>query len=243
MRSLIMLIFTQIIVSTSIVFAADQDQCFELNSSKEKWIEALIKENWAEELISYLKEEDEDEIWYYIQVSEAFFETEEEVMEYAQFQSMSLESEFVDWLDEKISYLDEELAVKFIRTDERSDSDFIIAVHDGSNPDNYANLQMAGYVSETADGEEYVLVMNWNLDDDLFLTTFYHELGHVLGLEHPFDFDDDDCIGSTEEYGDETAHLGLTLMAYQDPPDDWLYPDFYTENDLSALKRIFEFLE
>ena len=59
MRSLIMLIFTQIIVSTSIVSAADQDQCFELNSSKEKWIEALIKKNWAEELISYLKEEDD----------------------------------------------------------------------------------------------------------------------------------------------------------------------------------------
>ncbi|MDA9991104.1 hypothetical protein N9E48_09910 [Paracoccaceae bacterium] len=243
MRTSIILIFTQIIISSSMLSASDQDECFDLNSSVEKWIEALIEEDWAEDWISYLKEEDEDEIWYFIQTTEAFFETEEEVMEYAQFQSMSLESDFVEWLDEKISALDKELAVDFVRTDERSDSDFIIAVHDGTNPDNYVNLTMTGYVSETADGEEYVLVMNWNLDDDSFLTTFYHELGHVLGLEHPFASDDDDCIGSTEEYGDETAHKGLTLMAYQDPPDDWPYPDFYTENDLLALKRIFEFLE
>ena len=73
----------------------------------------------------------------------------------------------------------------------------------------------------------------------LSIPVFLHELGHILGLNHPFDNSDGDCIGSTEEFGNKTAHTGLTVMAYEDPPKGWEYLQFYSKVDILALQSIF----
>ena len=61
---------------------------------------------------------------------------------------------------------------------------------------------------------------------------YLHEVGHTLGLEHPFDFSDGDGFGSAN------PSLGAfpedTVMAYRSPRDG-AWPDFYSLNDLEAL--------
>ena len=63
---------------------------------------------------------------------------------------------------------------------------------------------------------------------------FLHEMGHVLGLEHPFDGDDGDCLFTTAKFSSKSAHLGQTLMAYREPPFGNI-PSFYTPLDVRAL--------
>ena len=66
-------------------------------------------------------------------------------------------------------------------------------------------------------------------DNAYFKFAYVHELGHVLGLEHPFDGSDGDIGG--ERFGDPDA--SVTAMSYTRPPGGW--PDFYTAHDLAAL--------
>ena len=112
--------------------------------------------------------------------------------------------------------------------DVRSIADFTIILYDDDDNDLY------GFASETVDGEECVLALNGASDIDALL--FLHELGNILALEHPFDDSDGDCIGSAEEYGDETAHIGQTLMAYETSGQ---VPTFYTDYDILALQAIY----
>lgn len=66
-------------------------------------------------------------------------------------------------------------------------------------------------------------------NDEYFRFAFVHELGHVLGLEHPFDGSDGDIGG--ERFGDPDANV--TVMSYTKPAEGW--PDFYAPADLAAL--------
>ena len=60
-----------------------------------------------------------------------------------------------------------------------------------------------------------------------------HEIGHALGLEHPFDADDDDVYA--EEF--ETS-IDETKMAYGDSYNKWTYTTWYTDLDQQALVRL-----
>jgi hypothetical protein len=59
-----------------------------------------------------------------------------------------------------------------------------------------------------------------------------HEIGHVLGLEHPFDAGDGDVFESARYQ--ESAYPEETVMAYRRPLfGGW--PEWYSNNDLDAL--------
>ena len=60
-----------------------------------------------------------------------------------------------------------------------------------------------------------------------------HEIGHALGLEHPFDADDDDVYADVF-----TTSIDETKMAYGDSYNTWTYTTWYTDLDQQALVRL-----
>lgn len=62
-----------------------------------------------------------------------------------------------------------------------------------------------------------------------------HELGHTLGLEHPFDDFDSDVFVS--DLPSLSAFPEETIMAYRDPLGD-RWPTVFSSSDLAALKQI-----
>ncbi len=64
-----------------------------------------------------------------------------------------------------------------------------------------------------------------------------HELGHALGLEHPFDDDDGDVYLSANWQASATPEQ--TVMSYRTPSGgNSAWPTWYSANDLAALKTI-----
>jgi serralysin len=59
-----------------------------------------------------------------------------------------------------------------------------------------------------------------------------HELGHTLGLEHPFEDLDGDYFRSTDP--SDSAFPSETVMAYRHP-EPYQWPQWYANNDLEAL--------
>ncbi|MDP7644477.1 MAG: hypothetical protein QGG60_07215 [Anaerolineales bacterium] len=205
------------------------DECYDLNASSERWVESLIQPDWSEEWLEEMG--DENFLYYYIEQKEANYELKEEESgtEYIELDAIPFNREDVSQFNALIQKLNNEIAIDLVQEDVRSEADFIIISYDDADQGLY------GFGSETEDGEEYVLALdkatNWGPLE------FLHELGHILALEHPFDDDDGDCIGSTEEFGDETAHTGQTLMAYEDTSGK--APTFYTDYDILALQTIY----
>ena len=69
-------------------------------------------------------------------------------------------------------------------------------------------------------------------DSDYLRFAIVHEIGHALGLEHPFDASDADVTGAV--YGDPDA--SITVMSYTRPSGGW--PVWYQPADLTALVSV-----
>ncbi len=79
-------------------------------------------------------------------------------------------------------------------------------------------------------GYNHISVNDFSEESWAFISS--HEIGHALGLEHPFEGEDGDVYGDTY-----TATSDQTVMAYG-YPSNGIYPDFYTSVDISALQQI-----
>jgi hypothetical protein len=140
--------------------------------------------------------------------------------------------EEIDKANELISRLNTYVDLKLSEVTSRREADLvIIGVCEDSN--------ITGLVADNEFGDQYYLLLNGcngvlEVEGEPVLL-FLHELGHAMGLEHPFDDTDGDCLHSDEPWSENSTDASVTVMAYKSAAKP---VGFFTELDLATLQSI-----
>ena len=140
--------------------------------------------------------------------------------------------EEIDTANELISRLNTYVDLKLNEVASRREADLvIIGVCEDSN--------ITGLVADNEFGDQYYLLLNGcngvlEVEGEPVLL-FLHELGHAMGLEHPFDDSDGDCLHSDEPWSEKSTDASVTVMAYKSSKEP---VGFFTELDLATLQSI-----
>ena len=101
--------------------------------------------------------------------------------------------------------------------------------------DNTLGVIVPTVVSNKYAYEVFLNTPGFKNDQDYLRYAFIHELGHAIGLEHPFNSSDGDVFEDETSFS-ESAYPEETVMAYRQPLDG-LWPQYFTENDINALQK------
>ncbi len=151
--------------------------------------------------------------------------------------SLPIIDEDQEFIIKTISGLNQTLDIDFRLTANYEKSDIAIFFDSEINvgEDNVIGIAYENYNS--GEGRWEIILDTVAINDSNYLHyALIHELGHTLGLEHPFDDSDGDV------YNDITSPwLSLypeeTVMAYRFPRLG-IWPEEYTQNDLMALTSL-----
>lgn len=153
-------------------------------------------------------------------------------------QTQPITPDFETFIRNTIVQLDSQIGIsfRFIESADQADLAFYIDQEiDLGDGDLTLGIALSNHVS----GRDYweVMLNGPELVDrpDYFRYAALHEIGHVLGLEHPFDNSDGDYYISTDPY--LSAFPEDTLMAYRSPRGG-SWPERFTNNDIAALQAI-----
>ena len=83
--------------------------------------------------------------------------------------------------------------------------------------------------------EVFLNIPGFKNDQDYLRYAFIHELGHAIGLEHPFNSSDGDIFENNSS-PNLSAYPEETVMAYREPRDG-TWPQYFSENDINALQK------
>ena len=140
--------------------------------------------------------------------------------------------EEIDKANELIGELNSYIDLQLNEVPTRREADLVIigVCEDGNT---------TGMVADNEFGDQYYLLLNGCngvLDvEGKPVLLFLHELGHALGLEHPFDDSDRDCLHSDEPWGEKSTDDSVTVMAYKSSERP---VGFFTDLDLATLQSI-----
>ena len=190
----------------------------------------VLKSSWIDEDLAFL--DGRKEVGYAFERNTRRYRIYQEGAFLADVVSDPFYPEEIDKGNELISRLNNYIDLKLTEVSSRRDADLmIIGVCEDSNT--------TGLVADNEFGDQYYALLNGcngvlEVEGQPVLL-FLHELGHALGLEHPFDDSDGDCLYSNEPWSEESADASVTVMAYKSPKKP---VGFFTDLDLATLQSI-----
>ena len=146
--------------------------------------------------------------------------------------SLEIAPALQDWIRDLVERLDSILDLDFDFAVDRSSSNLDVYIDTEISVGSSGQVLGLAIPNSTRNRSWWELVINGPkiLADPAYLRfALAHELGHSLGLEHPFDASDGDSVGSV--FADPDA--SVTLMSYTRPSSGW--PEWYQPADLTAL--------
>ena len=195
----------------------------------EKSLEVL-RSSWADEDLAFL--DGRKEVGYFFENNILNYSIYQEGALLAVVRSDPFYQEEIDKANELVSRLNTYIDLKLNEVSSRRKADLVII---GVCEDD----DTTGMVADNEFGDQYYLLLNGCngvLDvEGQPVLLFLHELGHALGLEHPFDDSDGDCLYSDKPWSRESADASVTVMAYKSSKKP---VGFFTDLDLATLQFI-----
>lgn len=156
--------------------------------------------------------------------------------------ALPISREGQDYLTRFINNLNEKLNLNLQVVSDELSADIRIMNHSSSQEENTAGTNAKAWRYRGTQSEPSFVDFDYNdvsinisyggESTNNWKSTAIHELGHALGLEHPFDGDDGDQYGTTT-----STSVDQTLMAYGLPASG-IQPTTYTVLDIAALQSI-----
>jgi hypothetical protein len=154
-------------------------------------------------------------------------------------QTVAMDDNFYGFLSKAINQLDRELALDIRLVDDPSTADAKLYLDTQIDLGDLDGVVLGLAIpTSTPESDAWELLLNFPAFEGDLSYTYYaalHEIGHSLGLEHPFeDFDGDFFVSSDPEL---SAYPEESVMAYRLPLSD-RWPTQYSDSDIAALKAI-----
>ena len=190
----------------------------------------VLKSSWVDEDLAFLG--GRKEIGYFFEKYILNYNIYQEGTLLGVVRSDPFYQEEIDKANELVSRLNTYIDLKLNEVSSRRKADLVIigVCEDGNT---------TGMVADNEFGDQYYLLLNGCngvLDvEGQPVLLFLHELGHALGLEHPFDDSDGDCLYSDEPWSRKSADASVTVMAYKSTERP---VGFFTDLDLATLQSI-----
>ena len=140
-----------------------------------------------------------------------------------------------EWMRDQIRLLDSALGINFRFVSSSAESNLDIYYDEAISLSSDRTTLGIALANDNGRQNWWELMLNASAlagNPSGFRYTFLHELGHVLGLEHPFDNSDGDAEGQRFGQPDTAA----TILSYTRPPEGW--PGSYQMLDWAALTTI-----
>ena len=153
-------------------------------------------------------------------------------------QALAIDNELFNFFNSTIASLDSILDLDFDTTYIQSQAEVAVFMDREILVEGNGTTLGIALSNSTRQRNWWELILNGpalTTQTDYLHYALLHELGHALGLEHPFDNSDGDVFVSSNPY--TSAYPEETVMAYRQPLNG-SWPTWYSDADIGALVQL-----